>query len=489
LFILVSTLFCIAIYPHLREEEHSKILLLFFLFCGSYSAIAVVSVAWMTYTALKPLNHLLIWTKVANDLEYIPVPLHSTEEVSLVTQLVNNLVLRLRETQDALRAAEREAAIGQMCAQVAHDIRSPLVALEAVLRVMNDLPEENRTLMRSATERIRDIANNLLSNYSLKHNSRHQRQLFDQPSSSHLLASLVEKIVSEKRAQLKNDPSIRLQLTPDIDSYSLCSMIDPIEFKNMVSNIIDNAIEAVRERQSLQDLPNAKVKVMLSRKNDRATLQIKDNGVGISQNQMETLGEKGVTFSKKPGNGLGIYHAKKILKDWNGNLTFKSELGKGTTCEIQLLLTDPPQWFIPCIPLKRDSTIVIIDDDPSIHALWADRIHLFRRGESAQNTISLIHLYSPEELKEFIQEDYDRLKTMKFFVDYEFIHSRESGIDLIQSLSIESESTLVTSHFENPKIQAICLEKSISILPKSCVASVPLLLDMRAAIAQSSASP
>ena len=67
---------------------------------------------------------------------------------------------------------ERETAkkaLTTLTAQVAHDIRSPLTALNTCLKNLPQLPEKQRILMENASNRINDIANNLLQQYTGKH--------------------------------------------------------------------------------------------------------------------------------------------------------------------------------------------------------------------------------------------------------------------------------------------------------------------------------
>lgn len=61
---------------------------------------------------------------------------------------------------ESIRETSRSAAMCQVAEQVAHDIRSPLSALDMVLKDLKELPEEKRLMVRSATQRITDIANN-----------------------------------------------------------------------------------------------------------------------------------------------------------------------------------------------------------------------------------------------------------------------------------------------------------------------------------------
>jgi len=102
------------------------------------------------------------------------------------------------ETEELIRL-RNEAALALVARQVAHDIRSPLSALNMVLGSMKEeVPEKKRLIIRSAAQRINDIANNLLSG-----KIANPVQASDL-TQTRMLISLVDSIVSEKRTQFKS---------------------------------------------------------------------------------------------------------------------------------------------------------------------------------------------------------------------------------------------------------------------------------------------
>ena len=243
---------------------------------------------------------------------------------------------------------DKEAAVGRIAAQVAHDIRSPLAALDAALKHVDSLPQERRAMLRNAVDRIRDIADNLLDR------NRPPRAGDACPSPQVLgvsLLSLVEPVVAEKRLQYGVSGG-EIVFEPAADCVS--AAVQPAEFRRLLSNLINNAVEALEK--------NGQVSVSISSEGGNAVVKISDNGKGIPQKILARLGKKGATFGKEGGSGLGLYHAKTTVEGWGGRLEIASQPGKGTT--VSLLLPPAPA------PAPGAGLAVLIDDDPLVRMNW-----------------------------------------------------------------------------------------------------------------------
>ena len=117
---------------------------------------------------------------------------NKTKNIPIEIQEIRDKVLNiLRDKQDRTR----KDTLVEISAQVAHDIRSPLVALNGLLKDISILPEDLRISIRRAINRINDVANNLLSQY------KNSDVLSETKLTSELVVILIENIISEKRAQ------------------------------------------------------------------------------------------------------------------------------------------------------------------------------------------------------------------------------------------------------------------------------------------------
>jgi signal transduction histidine kinase len=370
--------------------------------------------------------------------------------------LVNKVSEVLQKTSKLEIELAISKTISDLSAQVAHDIRSPLAALDSSLNDISQLPEEKRIIIRNAINRIRDIANNLLEKYRYNSNEKFD---FDNNQTKNLktclISTLIDQVITEKRLQYKTKPEINIDFELTNNSYGLFSNIDPVEFKRIISNLVNNSVEAI-------PYDKGNIKVILSSEDEYVIVKVKDDGRGIPPEILSRLGEKGLTFNKKGGSGLGLYHSKTTLERWSGKLEINSELNKGTEIIIKIPKAKTPDWFCESINIDSKTKIIIVDDDETIHNIWEDRFKKYN--------IEIIHLYNPNDLKH-----YTKTEKELYLIDYEFKGYNESGLDLIKELNISDKSILVSSHFESEIIIERCRKLNIKLIPKTLSGFVPVI--------------
>ncbi len=280
--------------------------------------------------------------------------------------------------------------IAQVSTQVAHDIRSPLAALEAAIQQTENLSEAQKQLVGSATARIRNIANDLLDK------NRQTDTQVDQELQP--LGDLIEAIVTEKRAEYRSRTQVQIESRI---AENLMAKVSGDDFKRVLSNLINNAMEATT---------NGSVRVALHRVDDIATLEVEDSGEGIPPAILKTLGERGTSHNKKSGSGLGLYHAKQCVNVWGGEFEITSQLNKGTRCTLRL-------------PIVQRQEVVLIDDDTLTHQSW--QITAKRKG---------IPLRCFAEYRKFESESERIPKTSQIYIDSDLRPENLKGEELAQEL-------------------------------------------------------
>lgn len=143
------------------------------------------------------------------------------------------------------------------------------------------------------------------------------------------LKELIEPLIDLHKLKADKETNIALDITPG----SLTVTADRNHLENIISNLMDNAIKYSKE--------TAEVSIRCYRQDDKTTISIADKGIGISADKQKHIFDK---FYRVPtgnvhdikGYGLGLYYVKTMIDKHGGNITVKSDPGKGTTFIIDL---------------------------------------------------------------------------------------------------------------------------------------------------------
>ena len=374
-----------------------------------------------------------------------------------------NCLFKIRDQQSFILSAERDKTFNLVASQVAHDIRSPLSALNMISSALSDVPEEKRLLIRNASKRINDIANQLISKVKESHSKQNTET--KSPSKIELLSAIIDVLVSEKRIQYRDN--LNIEIDADLQSsYGLFASVDSTEVKRVLSNLINNSVEAFKNNEGL-------IIVGIEPESDFVRVFIKDNGSGIPKHILEKLGQRGVTHGKggtDSGSGLGVYHAKKTIEELGGQFLIESEENIGTKISLLFKKAPTPSWFVDKLTVTNSTKIVCVDDDVSIHNIWDKKFESI--GKLAKNNI--IHFSSGDNLEKWINLNLHESENAIYLMDYELLGQSRTGMDLIEQLAIAKKAILVTSRFEENEIQQRCARLGVKLIPKGLASLVPI---------------
>ena len=218
-------------------------------------------------------------------------------------------------TAQDVTAQDVTAGAARMAAQLSHDIRSPLTALQIVAQHAPELAEEKRLLLRDAIERIGDIANNLVTQHPAP-NARQGRE----PRHTLIIPQL-QSTLSERRL-FADSAAVRLVLAlePSTEPNTESAFVEvaPSDLRRVVAALIDNAVQA--------SPPQSHVVLQVRSDAQWIYVQICDTGCGMAAQDIPHL--------LQAGQGLSDAHA--AIRSWGGTLSIQSALGKGTTLTFQL---------------------------------------------------------------------------------------------------------------------------------------------------------
>ena len=230
-------------------------------------------------------------------------------------------VTELRRLERQLHSRERLAALGEMAASVAHEIRNPLGTIEGFARLLRRDLAEMPDHLRLA-ERIVEGAQNL--NYVISNLLTYARpmRLSMSDVSVRRLFGVCSETLRDRAQRAGCDVEMRIPAT-DLQVRG-----DERQLAQVLLNLGINAIEACRTGvgRTLVEAVGGRQSVML---------RVSDNGCGMDEAKMEKLFDPFYT-TKEGGTGLGLSLTKKIVDAHGGEIAVESKPGAGSVFTVTL---------------------------------------------------------------------------------------------------------------------------------------------------------
>ncbi|WP_079509336.1 PAS domain S-box protein [Mesobacillus jeotgali] len=232
---------------------------------------------------------------------------------------IRNDITEKKKSEEMLHRQDKLAAVGQLAAGVAHEIRNPLTSMKgyAEFLQLDETDPQRQEFIEIILDEI-DRVNNIVEEF----------MVLAKPKAVELEEKNIIPIVQNVVAMLKFEArkrNVKLEFeAPDEIIQIEC---DENRLKQVFLNFIKNGIEAMPDGGDL--------KVKTEIQDGNVLISIKDTGVGIPPETLKKIGEPFYT-TKKNGNGLGLMVSFKIIESHNGKVYIESEQNKGTTFKIML---------------------------------------------------------------------------------------------------------------------------------------------------------
>ena len=268
--------------------------------------------------------------------------IYSSEDLELLSTLANQAAIaienarlyeNLKQSQDTLRRADRLSSLGLLTAGLAHEIRNPLVAIRTFTQLLperyNDAEfrEGFQGLALKEVDRICGLINDLLS--------------FARPSRPNVAEENMNDVVDGIARILETEAKEKgVEITRDFGPNLPRVWIDREQMKQVLMNLILNAIQAMREGGSIF------LSTRLNSRNDArhpgqfVQVEVRDTGAGIPTENLDHIFDPFFT-SKDEGSGLGLSISHQIVQEHGGYVTVESKVGVGTTFCINLPIGKP----------------------------------------------------------------------------------------------------------------------------------------------------
>ncbi len=235
----------------------------------------------------------------------------------------------LADTIDAMltRLSNNFERQGQFIGNLAHELRTPLSSLRMNIDALILDPEaklEDYHKLADIAERALSRLEHLVEDLLLL--AKGENEIAYGPI---VIGVLIDEIL-EEMAPVARDHKISLSMNGDIDSEIYG---DPALLQCAISNLIKNGV--------LYNHPGGFVEVVIHNDNNKVIVEVRDNGIGITNEDQSKIFERFYRVNKRQvdgiyGKGLGLAIVKHIVELHQGNIDVESELGAGSTFRISL---------------------------------------------------------------------------------------------------------------------------------------------------------
>ena len=299
-------------------------------------SVLLVIIIDMTTTRLiiRPLERMMEIVKraEAGNLESLPES-YSSGEISRITATLMRMLRQLQQTQ-----SKRIAALGQLAAGVAHEIRNPLNTIAMTAQHLKELFSQ-KEIKSQDIEETREFLN--IVNYEIEQ-LRHIAEQFltlNRPQQLNLepthLNELLDRVLAEFTLTMEN---ANVQVVRNYENLPHLKL-DAGLIRQAIFNFVRNSIQAMPKGGSIYITTELEKTIGDAR---QVALEIRDTGIGIPDEIQERIFDAYFTTKEKEGGmGLGLAISHQIITAHQGEVEFKSQVGMGTAFKITFpLATD-----------------------------------------------------------------------------------------------------------------------------------------------------
>lgn len=250
----------------------------------------------------------------------------------------------IKDNQNMLIERERLSSLGQMIGGIAHNLKTPIMSISGAAEGLNDLANELDNSIGNPMvndEDYHEIAKDMKTWISkIKDYSEYMSDvitavkgqavnLANEEEISFTISELLKRVDILMKHELKN-AIVYLNIAVKTDENTIIRG-DVNSLVQIINNMLSNAIQAYNGK------PEQTIELIVTKENSNCIISIQDHAGGLPEKIKAKLFKEMVTTKGKNGTGLGLYMSYSTLRaHFNGDITYESETGKGTTFHIIL---------------------------------------------------------------------------------------------------------------------------------------------------------
>ncbi len=313
------------------SQQRLRLLLLFTIVAILVSTVTILAVNKLF---IEPLRRIQEGAEAVGKGQFkYQIPMTSRDEIGELARTFNRMSDQLTEAFESIRRsqqkiveAEKLAALGQLSAGLAHELKNPLTSIKMILQAILDSasPPEMTTqdieVILKEVQRLDTILTQFLT--------------FAKPSRLHLrpldLRETVEEVLSLMKTRFdRGDVRVLKEMPEDLPSIAG----DHEKMRQVLINLFLNSVQAMPDGGRLSVVAGK------TSKNDhkKVFLKVEDTGSGIREENQEKIFDPFFT-TKEHGTGLGLSIVYSIVKEHRGTIDLQSQVGKGTSFTLSFLV-------------------------------------------------------------------------------------------------------------------------------------------------------
>ncbi|GKU27114.1 HAMP domain-containing sensor histidine kinase [Clostridium folliculivorans] len=277
----------------------------------------------------NPIKHIVKGIQTISTGEYdYRIKCKADSELAMIRDALNDMSKRIQEAEAQKKLAEESKRM--IIADISHDLKTPITSIQGYARALNDglvVEEEKKkkylNYIYEKSNRMNYLIDELFT-FSKMDTPSYKLNLVEGDLANFFRENIIGFIPDFEKCNFNYNVDVR-------DEY-IRYRFDRDELYRAISNIIINALK--------YNPPGTSLNFFLIKEEDRITMSIEDDGIGISEEVRKTIFNeftRGDSARRSDGgSGLGMAITKKVIELHGGNIGIESELGKGTKFIINL---------------------------------------------------------------------------------------------------------------------------------------------------------
>lgn len=331
-----------------------------YLFALSFIVLVIINIV-ILYLFSRSISNEIITISVNlnnitknKDINFMkPLSLTSNDEIgkliiayNKIQELTKDNIQQIHANQDLLIEKERLASLGQLVGGIAHNLKTPIMSIAGAAEGLTDLVKEYDSSIEDPEVNFQDhhdIAHDMNDWIEkIKTHTSYMSDIITAVKGQAVTLSengqdlfTIEELIKHVNILMKHElKNALIDLNINIKTDDLTVLHGNVNsLVQVINNMISNAIQAYNGET------NKNIDLTIDKNNNNIVISIQDYGCGMSKEVKNKLFKEMITTKGKNGTGLGLFMSYSTIRGrFNGNITFDSKEGEGTTFNIILPL-------------------------------------------------------------------------------------------------------------------------------------------------------